>query len=143
MGFAQNKVNPQLHNALDKSKFIVYTNNTKLMLRRCTMFNFQIHSTIMYALNNHNNLLPSPRLTFLDGAILCLAKSFYEADRKLYMSNKELSKLFLSDPCTIQRSIDRLITAGLISKEKEYIASKQRRYLTYKPEAVNNLLNLV
>lgn len=107
------------------------------------MFNFQIHSSIMHALNNHNNLLPSPRLTFLDGAILCLAKSFYEADRKLYMSNKELSKLFLSDPCTIQRSIDRLITAGLLSKEKEYIASKQRRYLTYKPEAVNNLLNLV
>lgn len=107
------------------------------------MFNFQIHSSIMYALNNHNNLLPSPRLTLLDGAILCLAKSFYETDRKLYMSNKELSKLFLSDPCTIQRSIDRLITAGLLAKEKEYIASKQRRYLTYKPEAVANLLNLV
>ena len=107
------------------------------------MFNFQIHSTIMYALNKHNDLLPNPRLTLLDGAILCLAKSFYETDRKLYMSNKELGKLFLSDPCTIQRSIDRLIEAGLISKEKEYVASKQRRYLTYKPDAVGNLLNLM
>ena len=107
------------------------------------MFNFQIHSTVMHALSKHNDLLPSPRLTFLDGAILCLAKSFYETDRKLYMSNKELGKLFLSDPCTVQRSIDRLIEAGLISKEKEYVASKQRRYLTYKPEAVQNLLNLV
>lgn len=140
MGFAQNS---QLHNALDKSKFIVYTNNTKLTPRRCTVFNFQIHSTIMYALNNHNNLLPSPRLTLLDGAILCLAKSFYETDRKLYMSNKELSKLLLSDPGTVQRSIDRLVTAGLISKEKEYAGSKPRRYLTYKPDAVGNLLNLI
>ena len=107
------------------------------------MFNFQIHSSIMYALNNHNNLLPTPRLTLLDGAILCLAKSFYEADRKLFMSNKELSKLLLSDPGTIQRSIDRLIQEGLISKEKEYVGSKQRRYLTYKPEAIQNLLNLM
>ena len=107
------------------------------------MFNFQMHSTIMHALNKHNDLLPNPRLTLLDATILCLAKSFYETDRKLYMSNKELSKLLLSDPGTVQRSIDRLVTAGLISKEKEYIASKQRRYLTYKPEAVINLLNLV
>ena len=107
------------------------------------MYNFQIHSSIMLALNKHNDLLPNPRLTFLDGAILCLAKSFYESDRKLYMSNKELSKLFLSDPCTIQRSIDRLVTAGLLTKEKEYMASKPRRYLTYKPDAVGNLLNLV
>ena len=107
------------------------------------MFNFQMHSTIMHALNKHNDLLPNPRLTLLDATILCLAKSFYETDRKLYMSNKELSKLLLSDPGTFQRSIDRLVTAGLISKEKEYIASKQRRYLTYKPEAVINLLNLV
>lgn len=107
------------------------------------MFNFQMHSTIMHALSKHNDLLPNPRLTLLDATILCLAKSFYETDHKLYMSNKELSKLLLSDPCTVQRSIDRLVTAGLISKEKEYVASKQRRYLIYKPEAVANLLNLV
>lgn len=107
------------------------------------MFNFQIHSSIMYALNKHNDLLPDPRLTLLDGAILCLTKSFYETEQKLFMSNKELSKLFLSDPGTIQRSIDRLVAAGLITKEKEYIGSKQRRYLTYKPDAVGNLLNLI
>lgn len=107
------------------------------------MFNFKIHSSIMHALNKHNDLLPSARLTLLDGAILCLAKSFYETDQKLFMSNKELGKLLLSDPGTIQRSIDRLTAAGLITKEKEYIASKQRRYLTYKPDAVGNLLNLV
>lgn len=107
------------------------------------MFNFQIHSSIMHALSKHNNLLPNPRLTLLDGAILCLAKSFYETNNKFYMSNKELGKLLLSDPCTIQRSIDRLVEAGLILKEKEYIASKQRRYLTYKPEAIQNLLNLL
>lgn len=143
MGFAQLQDFTQLHYALDKSKLIVYTNSTKLMPRRCTMFNFQIHSTIMHALNKHNDLLPNPRLTLLDGAILCLVKSFYETDRKLYMSNKELSKLLLSDPGTIQRSIDRLITAGLISKEKEYAGSRPRRYLTYKPNAVANLLNLI
>ena len=107
------------------------------------MFNFQIHSSIMHAMYKHNTLLPSPKLTLLDATILCLAKSFYETDQKLFMSNKELGKLFLSDPCTIQRSIDRLVEAGLIAKEKEYIGSKQRRYLTYKPDAIKNLLNLM
>ena len=97
----------------------------------------------MQALTKHNNLLFGPRLTLLDGAILCLAKSFYETDSKLYMSNIELGKLLLSDPGTIQRSIDRLLAAGLISKEKEYVGSKQRRYLTYQPDAVRHLLNLM
>ena len=106
------------------------------------MFNFQIHSTIMYALNKHNNLIPGPKLTLLDGAILCLAKSFYETNQKLFMSNIELGKLFLSDPGTIQRSIDRLTKAELITKEKEYYGSKQRRYIIYKPEAIQTLLEL-
>lgn len=107
------------------------------------MFNFQIQSSILHAMNKHNDLLPNPRLTLIDATILCLAKSFYETNSKLYMSNKELGKLLLSDPCTIQRSIDRLVAAGLLTKEKEYIGSKQRRYLTYQPKAVQNLLNLV
>lgn len=106
-------------------------------------FNFQIHSTVMYALNRRNELIPGPKLTILDAAILSLAKSFHETNNHLYMSNKELGRLLLSDPTTIQRSIDRLSEANLITKDKEYIGNKPRRYLTYKPEAVQRLLDLM
>ena len=56
-------------------------------------YNFQMQSSVLYALNKHNDLIPTPHLTILDAAILSLAKSFYETGNKLFMSNKELGKL--------------------------------------------------
>lgn len=106
-------------------------------------YNFQMHSKILYALNKHNDLIPSPHLTILDAAILSLAKSFHETGNNLFMSNKELGKLLLSDPGTVQRSIDRLITAGLLKKEKEYISGKPRRHLLYQSDAVQRLYDLL
>ena len=106
-------------------------------------FNFQIHSNILYALNKHNEIMVGPRLTLLDASILSLAKSFYETNNKLFMSNKELGKLFLSDPGTVQRSIDRLVEYNLLKKEKEYIGHKQRRYLVYQPDAMQNIIELI
>ena len=106
-------------------------------------FNFQLQSNILYALNKHNEIMVGPRLTLLDASILSLAKSFYETNNKLFMSNKELGKLFLSDPGTVQRSIDRLIEHGLLKKEKEYIGSKPRRYLVYQPDVMQHIIELV
>lgn len=103
------------------------------------MYSFLLHTNIMHAINRHNEIMPT-RMTFLDGAILCLIKSFHESNSPFFMSNNEMKKLFASDPGTIQRSIDRLIKMGLVSKSKEYIGNKPRRYLSYNAEAVEKFL---
>ena len=103
-------------------------------------YSFLMSSDIMYAIDRHNAIMYDERLTLLDGAILCLIKSFAESNRKFFMSNQEMKKLFASDPGTIQRSIDRLVRKGLLKKEKEYIDMRQRRYLIYQSDAVNDLI---
>ena len=96
----------------------------------------------MYALNKHNNIIPGERLTFLDGALLCFVKSFQDRQQKFYMSNKELSKLFISNESTIQRSINRLISMKLLCSEKVYCGQQPRRYLTYNAWTLQELLEL-
>lgn len=94
-------------------------------------YSFLIFSNIMYAIDKHNNIIPGERMTLLDGALLCLVKSFQDRGQKFYMSNKELSKLFVSNESTIQRSLKRLISMQLLSSEKIYYGQQPRRYLTY------------
>lgn len=105
-------------------------------------YTFIIHSDIMYAINKHNNIMPGERLTFLDGAILCFIKSFQDKGQKFYMSNKELSKLFISNESTIQRSINRLISMQLLSSEKIYYGQQPRRYLTYNEWTLQELMEM-
>lgn len=105
-----------------------------------TNYNFSLHSNIMYAIDRHNAIMCGERLTFLDAGILCLVKSFTENNKPFYMSNQEMKKLFAADPGTIQRSIDRLISKGLITKEKEYVNMRQRRYLVYQSDAVRKFI---
>jgi DNA-binding MarR family transcriptional regulator len=103
-------------------------------------YSFLMSSDIMYAIDRHNAIMCDERLTLLDGAILCLVKSFSDKNQQFFMSNQEMKKLFASDPGTIQRSIDRLVRKGLLKKEKAYIDMRQRRYLTYQSDAVTSLI---
>jgi hypothetical protein len=48
----------------------------------------------------------------------------------------------VADPATVQRSVDRLFAAHLITKEIVYNGHQKRRILAYQPEAVNKLLTL-
>ena len=105
-------------------------------------YNYSIQTDITRALNNYNRIMPGPRFNTLDGNILNLIRSFTESDTKFFMSNKELSEIMIADPSTIQRSIDRLVNAGLISKEITYANSKQHRVLAYQPQAVQNIMDL-
>lgn len=105
-----------------------------------TSYSFLMHSDIMYAIDRHNSIMCGERLTFLDAGILCLVKSFAEQNKPFYMSNQEMKRLFASDPGTIQRSIDRLVRNGFLAKEKEYTNMRQRRYLIYQRDAVNQLI---
>ena len=130
-----------MHLTITRKYAIIPTQHKINALEVTTMYNFQIHSDIMYAINRHNAIMCEERFTLLDANILCLIKSFNDNNQKFYMSNQELKQLFLSDPGTIQRSIDRLIRKGLIKKEIEYMDMRKKRYLTYQRDAVDSLIN--
>ena len=106
------------------------------------MYNFTLSIDIMYAINNHNNLIPGDKLTFLDGALICFIKSFQDRDQKFFVSNKELAKIFIANESTIQRSINKLTKIGLLHSEKIYVGQLPRRYLSYDKEKLQELLNL-
>ena len=105
-------------------------------------YNFSVHTNITRAMNNYNKIMPGLRFNTLDAAILNLIKSFSESSTKFFMSNKELGEIMVADPSTVQRSVDRLVAARLITKELIYLGAKPQRLLTYEPQAVKNLLDL-
>lgn len=106
------------------------------------MYNFTIHVDIMYAINNHNNLIPGERLTFLDGALISFIKSFQDNNQQFFVSNKELTRIFVANESTIQRSINKLTKMGLLKSEKIYSGNMPRRYLTYDKHKLDELLHL-
>lgn len=106
------------------------------------MYNFTLHLDIMYAINKHNNLIPGDKLTLLDGTLICFIKSFQDHNQKFFVSNKELSKIFIANESTIQRSINKLTKMGLLHSEKIYSGQLPRRYLTYDATKLQELLNL-
>lgn len=106
------------------------------------MYNFTLHINIMYAINKYNNLIPGDKLTFLDGALICFIKSFQDRDQKFFVSNKELSSIFVANESTIQRSINKLTKMGLLHSEKIYNGQLPRRYLTYDKCKLDELLNM-
>lgn len=105
-------------------------------------YNFRVYTNINRAMSNHNKIMMGPSFNTLDASILNLIKSFSDSNVKFFMSNKELSEIMVADPATVQRSVDRLFAAHLITKEIVYNGHQKRRILTYQPEAVNKLLTL-
>lgn len=105
-------------------------------------YNFKFHTNISRAMSNYNKIMTGPRFSTLDASILCLVKSFYDSNTKFYMSNKELAEIMIADPSTIQRSIDRLIAVGLVTKEIIYVGPRPQRILTYAADAVSALFKL-
>lgn len=105
-------------------------------------YNFKFHTNISRAMSNYNKIMSGPRFSTLDASILCLIKSFNDSSTKFYMSNKELADIMIADPSTIQRSIDRLIAVGLVTKEIVYAGPKPQRILTYSENSVSALFKL-
>ena len=105
-------------------------------------YNFKFYTNISRAMSNYNKIMTAPRFSTRDASILCLIKSFNNSNTKFYMSNKELAEIMIADPSTIQRSIDRLIAVGLVTKEIIYAGPKPQRILTYKEDAVATLFKL-
>ena len=105
-------------------------------------YNFRMYTDIARSMSYYNKIMTDLRFNTLDAAILNLIKSFFESNTKFFISNKELGEIMVADPSTVQRSIDRLIKAGLVKKEIIYVGNKPQRLLTYLPEATEKLLEL-
>lgn len=105
-------------------------------------YNFKLNTSISRAMSVHNKIMTGPRFNTLDAAILNLVKSFSETNTKFFISNKELGEILVADPSTVQRSVDRLIASGLISKQLIYVGQKPQRLLTVVPQAIDELLKL-
>ena len=105
-------------------------------------YNYNIATDITAAMSKYNRIMPGSRFNTIDGNILNLVRSFARTNTKFYMSNKQLAEIMIADPSTIQRSIDRLIAAKLLSKEIIYINAKPQRLLIYQQAAVQQLLEL-
>lgn len=104
-------------------------------------YTYQIHSNIMKALKRSNDIIPGSNFTTLDGNILCMVKSFSDSGYCFYMSDKELAEANITSEKTIQRSIKRLCTAGLLQTKEDYSTGKRRRHLIYQHDAVQALLD--
>lgn len=105
-------------------------------------YNYNISTDITCAMSKYNKIMPGTRFNTIDGNILSLVRSFARTNTKFYMSNKQLAEIMIADPSTIQRSVDRLIAAGLLAKEIIYIGPKPQRLLIYQKDAVKKLLDL-
>ena len=105
-------------------------------------YNYNISTEITCAMSKHNKIMPGSRFNTIDGNILSLVRSFARTDSKFYMSNKQIAEIMIADPSTIQRSIDKLIAAKLLTKEIIYVNAKPQRLLTYQHDAVQALLAL-
>lgn len=106
-------------------------------------YSFQIQACIMEAMSKHNKIIPGQRFNTIDGNILSVVKSFHDSGTDFFMSNKQLANITISDPSTVQRSIDRLVCAGLLKKETSYATGKLQRILIYQEDEVQKLLELI
>lgn len=127
------------HNAILPTQYKINAQRGNATLKE---YNYNIPINITRAMSKHNKIMPGTRFNTIDGNILSLVRSFHCTETKFYMSNKELAEIMIADPSTIQRSIDRLLAAGLLTKEVTYINARPQRLLIYQPEAVLKLLNL-
>lgn len=104
------------------------------------MFSCILDLDLGNAMKIHNNIIPENNFTLLDLSILCLTKSFANTGHKCYMTNKQLGDYLMATEKTVQTSINRLCTAGFISKEQFYAYGTKKRNLIYNASAVQNFI---
>lgn len=100
-------------------------------------YNYRNYSNISEAMHINNTIMSSPKFTLLDYNILCLVKSFHDANKPCYMTNEQLAKHLLSGERTIRYSIDRLCAQNLLSKSFKDGNRLKGRILTYEKDNVD------
>ena len=105
-------------------------------------YNFNVRTDITKAMSNYNKTQSEIRFTTLDATLLNLVRSFSESKTEFYMSNKELGKILIADPSTVQRSVDKLVDLEFIIKKITYVNNRPKRVLAYQENNVNEVLQI-
>ena len=104
-------------------------------------YHYKNYFSISDAMHTSNTIMPGPKFTLLDYNLLCLAKSFYDSGKRLYMSNDQLAKALFSSERSIRYSIDRLCAQKLLSKEFIDNNRLKGRYLIYQNNNVKQFIS--
>ena len=104
-------------------------------------YSYLVYTDINRAMRQYNHVIIGSKLNIMDANILSIVKSFSEAGYNFFMSNRELADITISDASTVQKSINRLISIGLLKKEVVYDGQRPRRILIYQKDVVNNFLS--
>lgn len=74
------------------------------------------------------------KFTLVDSRIISLVHSYNYSNKTFFASNEYLANKCLTTPATIQKSINRLISHGLIEKQVSHVNGKKQRTLIYSEE---------
>ena len=74
------------------------------------------------------------KFTLVDSRIISLVHSYNYYNQTFFASNEYLANKCLTTPATIQKSINRLISHGLIEKRVSHVNGKKQRTLIYNEE---------
>jgi transcriptional antiterminator len=84
------------------------------------------------AMNLFNeNKPPTEKFTLVDARIISLVHSYTYADKTFFASNQYLAEKCFTTATTIQKSINKLCTYGLIDKKVFCVNGKKQRNLSY------------
>lgn len=95
-------------------------------------FDEEILEAMMYY--NANN---EDKFTLTDARILSLIHSYAYNNKLFFASNRYLADKCLTTQPTVQKSINKLIAHGLVSKAITCINGRKQRILTYNETAIN------
>lgn len=73
----------------------------------------------------------SERFTLIDARIISLVHSYDYSNKTFFASNQYLAEKCYSTPATIQKSINKLYSHGLINKNVSCINGRKQRILVY------------
>jgi DNA-binding MarR family transcriptional regulator len=87
------------------------------------------------AMESYNAQNPSPdRFTLVDARIISLVHSYDYGDKTFFASNQYLANKCLTTAATVQKSINKLCTHNLITKNVSCLNGRKQRVLTYNEE---------
>lgn len=76
------------------------------------------------------------QFTFVDARIMSLVHFYHNNSKQFLVSNDYLAAKCMVTRATVQKSINKLIAYGFITKNVRYISGCKRRTLTYQEDAV-------
>ena len=91
-------------------------------------FDEELFDAMMYYNANNPN---AEKFNLIDSRIISLVHSYNYSGKTFFASNQYLADKCLTTPPTIQKSINRLLLHGLITKQVSCLNGRKQRILTY------------